>query len=83
MLANVPNAPKFFDKKDICFCELHNAYDDVYRALHSQGIGTDIAHTALFTAEEEDRCGLLGCSLIVILRHCSGLFSTMLANTSV
>ena len=45
MLSHVPDAPKFLDKKNSRFRELHNACDNVYRGLHNQGVGTDIAHS--------------------------------------
>ena len=39
--------------------------ENVYRKLHSEGIGTEVRRTPIFTSEEEDKLwelGIIGCT---------------------
>jgi hypothetical protein len=58
-----PTTPKFMDRNEPVFTELRRTCDSVYRQLHSDGVGTDVRHTSVFTAEEENAlwsAGVLG-----------------------
>ena len=50
-----PNAPKFFDQSDSTYRDLRRSCDTIYRELRSQGIGTEINRTPIFTMEEEEK----------------------------
>ena len=56
--------PNFLDKSDGRFKDLHGTLDAYFHNLHSQGIGREVKHAEVFTAEEEDQlwesgvCGL-------------------------
>ena len=53
MLDKNPGAPKFLDKQETCFREIRGTCDTVYRDLCSKGVGAEVHHTPIFTAEEE------------------------------
>lgn len=53
-------APKFPDLKNPLFCDIHHACDSVYRALHQQGIGTQVCHTAIISEAEEEKLWTTG-----------------------
>ena len=53
MLEKQPSAPKFLDRTQTAFRELHGTCDSVYRGLHQEGVGTEIHHTSTFTAAAE------------------------------
>lgn len=55
MLETTPGALKFFDVNNHCYRELQRTCDYVYKDLRSQGIGTNVQHTATFTQEEEEK----------------------------
>ena len=49
------DAPKFLDRQNSQFRDIHRACDSVYRELHSEGVGTSAHHAPLITNEEEDK----------------------------
>ena len=55
MLEISPTSPKFLDRSNPVFRDLHRACDTVYRDLHSQGIGATVKRTATFSPEEEEK----------------------------
>ena len=55
MLETTPTAPKFLDRSNPPFYDLHHACDTIYRDLHSQGIGAAVKHTSTFTPENEEK----------------------------
>ena len=48
-----PNFPKFLNKQQTCFRDIHGTCDTVY--LHSQGIGAEVHHTPIVTPDEEEK----------------------------
>ena len=50
MIEKHPDARKFLDRKETIFSDFHRVCDSVYRELHSQGVGTDVRCTPVFTA---------------------------------
>ena len=50
MLVKNPSTPKFLDKSETCFQEIHAT---VYRELHSQGIEVEVCHAPVITPEED------------------------------
>ena len=72
MLEGNSNAPKFLDCTDTVFRDFHRSCDNVYRQLHSQGIGTNVRQAHSFTGEEQDMlwdCGILGCASPISLQR--------------
>ena len=55
VLEHTPDFPKFLDRHNTVYRELHRCCDLVYRQLHSSGVGTVIHHTETFNSEEEDK----------------------------
>jgi hypothetical protein len=53
VLEYVPDFPKFMNKKNSEYRELHQTCDQVYHQLHSSGIGTVVNHMGVFSFEEE------------------------------
>ena len=53
ILEKEPNTPKFLDRTQTAFHELHGTCDSVYRGLHQEGVGIEIRHTPTFIAAEE------------------------------
>ena len=51
----LPSAPKFLNRSNSVYRNLHRACDTVYHELHGQGIGTNVKCTAKFTLEEEEK----------------------------
>ena len=49
-----PVCPNFLDKKDHHFKELHAAVDNLGRQLRSTGIGAEVKHASMITADEEE-----------------------------
>ena len=65
MLSKKPDAPKFLDRKDPRFRDIHGTCESIYRQLHQQGVGTEVRHAAIITAEEEEALwisGVIGCT---------------------
>ena len=60
MFVKNPSAPKFLDKSETCFQEIHGTCNTVYKELHSQGIGVEVCHTPVIPPEEEDKLWLSG-----------------------
>lgn len=63
MLEDNPDAPKFLDRHDVRFRMLLRTCDSVYRGLHSEGVGAQVKHAAIFSVEEETtlwETGVLG-----------------------
>ena len=60
MLKNHPEAPRFLDRKDICFRDIHGTCETIYRQLHQDGVGTAVWHAAVITSEEEDKLSASG-----------------------
>ena len=50
-----PTAPRIMDKDDPRFQVLRSACDNVFRQLRAQGIGTEVRHAPIITAEEEEK----------------------------
>ena len=48
-----PQCPNFLDKKDSRFHAIEKTCETVFRDLHRKGIGVDVSHTAVVTADEE------------------------------
>uniref|UniRef100_A0A1X7TLL5 ZMYM2-like/QRICH1 C-terminal domain-containing protein n=1 Tax=Amphimedon queenslandica TaxID=400682 RepID=A0A1X7TLL5_AMPQE len=48
-----PECPNFLDKKDYHFHAIEKTCETVFRELHKNGVGVDVSHTAVVTAEEE------------------------------
>ena len=44
-LAKNPSAPKFLDKGETCFSEIHGTCDTDYRDLRSKEKGAEVCHT--------------------------------------
>ena len=59
-LSEKPNAPRFLDRKDPRFRDIHGTCDTIYRKLHQQGIGAEVRHAAIITVEEEDKLWATG-----------------------
>ena len=55
-----PNAPKFFYQSDSTYRDLRWSCDTIYQELRSQGIGTEINRTPIFTMEEEEKLWVTG-----------------------
>ena len=55
VLKHTPDFPKFLDRHNTVYSELHRCCDLVYRQLHSSGVGTVIENTETFNSEEEDK----------------------------
>ena len=53
-------APKFLDQKNPLFHDIHRACDSVYRALHQQGVGTQVPHAAIISEAEEEKLWTTG-----------------------
>ena len=49
-----PDCPNFMDKKDYRFKELHAAVDNLGRQLRSAGVGAEVKHVSVITADEEE-----------------------------
>ena len=49
------DCPNFLDKSDSRFSELRGACDTVARNLREKGIGAQVKHAAIFTADDEDK----------------------------
>ena len=47
------NCPNFLDRRDPRFQRIQKACETVFRSLHKQGIGVDVRHTPIVSAEEE------------------------------
>jgi hypothetical protein len=58
MLDENPSAPKIMDKDDPRFRALRSTVDNVFRQLRSQGIGTEVQHAPVITADEEEQLWL-------------------------
>ncbi len=54
MLDVKPDMPKLFVCGSTVFRDLQRACDSTYRKLRSEGIGTEVMHTPIFTGEEEE-----------------------------
>ena len=55
MLDKNPGSPKFLNRSESAFRDIHGTCDSVYRDLHSKGIGTEVKHASLITPEEEEK----------------------------
>ena len=55
MLDKNPGSPKFLNRSESAFRDIHGICDSVYRDLHSKGIGTEVKHASLITPEEEEK----------------------------
>ena len=68
-----PNTSNFLDPKDVQFRDLHGTMDTLFRKLRKAGAGTDVKHSTVITAEEENLLwerGVLGMStLLPLLRN--------------
>lgn len=53
MLDKTPDGPRFLDRNNAVFRQLHRTCDSIYRDLHRQGIGANVSHAVPFSAEEE------------------------------
>ena len=53
------DAPKFLNKNDWRFHSIRGTCETVYHQLNQQGVGVNVKHIAIFTAEEEESCGCL------------------------
>ena len=51
--------PNIMDKDNLRFCVLRSTVDNVFRQLRSQGIGTEVRHALIITANEEEQLWLL------------------------
>ena len=51
MLSKKPDAPKFLDRKDPRFRDIHGTCETIYRQLHQQGVGMEVRHAAIIIAE--------------------------------
>jgi hypothetical protein len=60
ILEKTPDFPKFMDKTNPVYRELHRCCDVVYRQLHADGVGVSVRHADVFTIEEEDNLWSLG-----------------------
>ena len=49
-----PNTPNFLDPKDVQFRDLQGTMDTLFRKLRKAGAGTDVKHSTVITAEEEN-----------------------------
>ena len=54
MVEKNPNSPKFLDRNNVAFRELHRSCDAIYRDLHRQGFGASVSHAVPFTCDEEE-----------------------------
>ena len=50
-----PGSPKFHNRSESAFRDIHGTCDSVYRDLHSKGIGMEVKHGSLITPEEEEK----------------------------
>ena len=55
MLENNPQAPRFMDKNNTIYRDLHRVRDSIYKQLHSAGVGVVVKHASIITPEEEDK----------------------------
>ena len=58
MLDKNPTAPKILGKDDPRFVTFRSAVDNVFRQLHSEGIGTEVRRAPIITADEEEKLWL-------------------------
>ena len=54
MMEKNPSSPKFLDRNNVAFRELHRSCDAIYRDLHHQGFGASVSHAVPFTCDEEE-----------------------------
>ena len=73
MLNKNPGSPKFLNRSESAFRDIHGTCDSVYRDLHSKGIGTEVKHASLITPEEEEK---LWTTEILSVKTPKGLCST-------
>lgn len=55
MVKKRPGAPKFINKNDTSFQDIHGTCETIYRQLHQEGAGTAVCHAAIISGEEEVR----------------------------
>ena len=55
MIEMSPSTPKFLDRSNPVYRDLHRACNTVYQELHGQGVGTNVKRTATFSPEEEEK----------------------------
>ena len=85
MLEKQPKAPKFLDRTQTAFRELHGTCDSVYRGLHQEGAGSGQRFVILphLQQQKNRRFGRKVCSAALIQRICSVPFSFILVSDSV
>ena len=72
MLDKNPLAQKFLDQVNPTFRDIHHACDSVYRNLRQQGVGTQVRHAEVITADEENvlwSSGVIGTDTPVSLQR--------------
>ena len=70
MRSVTPSCPNILDRKDKQFHALHGACEVVFRCLHQSGVGTDVKHSAVISADEEDKLWSLGAIGITSITAC-------------
>ena len=59
MLSKCPTAPKILNKEDPRFSDFRSTVDTVFRQLCSEGVGIEVRHAPIVTADKEEECSVV------------------------